>query len=348
MMQGPHVSVGSAGSRPSGGPRPGGGGGSGGGTRTGPDGQARFTPAGQPVSGRDGLTWTAPGERQRPGHLGDAASDQPGAARAAAAEAPVPPAASAPPTAGGSPAKAATSVQPGPPAGVSAFRRMKRSTRIAVIVIAVLALCAAAGFGASYLLYTRNYVSTDNAQVDGDRIDINAPMTGTLTRWTLSKGSPVHPKETVGRIEVLGSFAQPQRPIKSPGEGTVAVSYVVEGQFVTAGQELATGYDLRKIYITARVDETDIGNVRPGQLVDIDVDAYHGVPITGIVQEIQGAAAALFSLFPESNSSGNFQKVTQVIPVRIGITNAAGLELVPGMNVTVHIDKRTPVGSGQR
>jgi hypothetical protein len=37
-----------------------------------------------------------------------------------------------------------------------------------------------------------------------------------------------------------------------------------------------------------------------------------------------------------------------VIPVRIGITNAAGLELVPGMNVTVHIDKRTPVGSGQR
>jgi multidrug resistance efflux pump len=73
---------------------------------------------------------------------------------------------------------------------------------------------------------------------------------------------------------------------------------------VTAGQDLATGYDLRKIYITARVDETDIGNVRPGQLVDIDVDAYHGVPITGIVQEIQGAAA----VFPESNSSGNLRR----------------------------------------
>jgi multidrug resistance efflux pump len=44
-------------------------------------------------------------------------------------------------------------------------------------------------------------------------------------------------------------------------------------------------------------------------------------------------------LSPESNSSGNFQKVTQVIPVKIALTNTNGLSLVPGMNVTVHIHK---------
>jgi multidrug resistance efflux pump len=57
------------------------------------------------------------------------------------------------------------------------------------------------------------------------------------------------------------------------------------------------------------------------------------------VEQIQGAAAGLLSLFPESNSSGNFQKVTQVIPVRIAFLDTRGLELIPGMNVTVHIHK---------
>ena len=45
----------------------------------------------------------------------------------------------------------------------------------------------------------------------------------------------------------------------------------------------------------------------------------------------------MFSLFPQSNSSGNFQKVTQVIPVKITIDDLKGLALVPGMSVTVKI-----------
>jgi hypothetical protein len=56
----------------------------------------------------------------------------------------------------------------------------------------------------------------------------------------------------VGRIKLLGSFAEPQRPIESPGNGTVAMNNVVEGQYVTAGSELATGYDFNQIYVTAR------------------------------------------------------------------------------------------------
>jgi len=51
--------------------------------------------------------------------------------------------------------------------------------------------------------------------------------------------------------------------------------------------------------------------------------------------------AGQFSLFPQSNSTGNFQKVTQVVGVRIAFTNTAGQYLVPGMNVTAHIHKQT-------
>jgi multidrug resistance efflux pump len=257
---------------------------------------------------------------------------------AASAPAPAEPKAPEPAAAPAGPAAAPNGQAPGGQA--PGKRKMKRSTRRALAIIAVLAVLAALGFGGAYFLYSRNFVSTDNAQVDGDKISINAPATGTLIDWRGQQGAQLTRNELVGRVKMGTSGAQPQVIIKSPGTGTIAANNVVEGQWVTSGTELATAYDFSKIYVTARVDETDIGGVHLGAQVDIDVDAYSGAPITGVVTEIQGAAANQFSLFPESNSTGNFQKVTQVIPVRIAFTNTDGKYLVPGMNVTVHIHKQ--------
>ena len=119
----------------------------------------------------------------------------------------------------------------------------------------------------------------------------------------------------------------------------VVVDNGVEGAFVPAGTQLAVAYNYSRIFVTARVDETDIDAVAPGQRVDISVDAYPDATITGTVSEIQGGAAGVFSLFPQSNTSGNFQKVTQVIPVKIAISNPDNVALVPGMNVYVKIHK---------
>lgn len=226
---------------------------------------------------------------------------------------------------------------PDPPPSVPKTSGGKRK---ALLVLVVVALLAAVGFGISYYLYSRNYVSTDNAQIDGDKIEINAPITGTLVEWRVSQGSQIRPREILGRIRGVGGGAQPQQVIVSPGRGTVAVDPAVQGTYVTAGSNLATAYDFDDIYATARIDDTDIGDVRVGALVDIAVDAYPNASVTGVVEDIQGAAAGVFSLFPQSNSSGNFQKVTQVIPVKIALTNTGGVALVPGMNITVHIHKR--------
>jgi multidrug resistance efflux pump len=223
--------------------------------------------------------------------------------------------------------------QPAPPAK----QKMKRSRRLTLIVLAIVVLLGAAGGGGAYLVNASHYVSTDNAQVDGDKVDINAPATGTLTDWNGEQGTSVSTDQVIGKVEIQGTG--PDETIKSPGNGTIAVNNAVEGQWVTAGTQLATAYDFNKIYVTARVDETDVEAVHPGQLVDIDVDAYSGTPVTGTVEEVQAGAADEFSLFPEDNSTGNFQKVTQVIPVKIAIDNTSGLSLVPGMNVTVHIHK---------
>lgn len=218
-------------------------------------------------------------------------------------------------------------------------RKLKRSTRVGVLVIVVLALVAAGAFTASYVLDARHYVSTDNAQIDGDRIAVNAPASGTLIDWRATQGSELRQNEAVGRIKINGGFVQPQQSIRAPGNGRVAVDNGVEGAFVTAGTQLAVAYDFSKLYVTARVDETDVNDVRPGQRVQFSVDAFPDNDFTGVVREIQGGAAGVFSLFPQSNSSGNFQKVTQVVPVKIAIDDRQGLDLVPGMNVTVKIRK---------
>jgi multidrug resistance efflux pump len=233
----------------------------------------------------------------------------------------------------------ATATEPAAPDKPTGRRPLKRSTRVALLVILVVALIAAGAFTASYVLDARNYVSTDNAQVDGDRISVNAPTSGTLIDWRATQGAELHTDQVVGRIRVNGGFVQPQQSVRAPADSTVAVDNGVEGAFVTAGTQLALAYDFSKVYVTARVDETDIDAVRPGQRVDFTVDAYPDRDFTGSVREIQGGAAGVFSLFPQANTSGSFQKVTQVIPVKIGIDDLFGLNLVPGMNVTVKIHR---------
>lgn len=221
----------------------------------------------------------------------------------------------------------------------AAKREMKPSTRRALMIIGIIAAVIAAVMIYIYVIEGRKYVSTDNAQIDGDKISINAPSSGMLTDWTATQGTQLIENHVLGRIRIQAGFAQPQQPIKAPGDGTVVVDNGVEGAFVTAGTPLAVGYDLAKIYVTARVDETDVDDVRAGQVVDIDVDAFPGDDLKGTVTEVQGGAAGVFSPFPQSNTAGNYQKVTQVIPVRIAIDDTEGLALVPGMNVSVKIHK---------
>lgn len=208
-----------------------------------------------------------------------------------------------------------------------------------LMVIGGIVALAALAFGANYLIYSSRHVSTDNAQVDGDQIQITAPATGTLVKWTATQGATLRENEVIGRIRTGGSGAGSQRVVRAPDDGTVGLSAAVDGARVSEGEHLATVYDLSEIYATARIDETDIGDVRPNAPVDIEVDAYPDIAMTGVVQQIQAGSAGVFSVLPELTSTGNAQDVTQVIPVRIVFRDTGGAMLVPGMSMTVHIGK---------
>jgi multidrug resistance efflux pump len=210
-------------------------------------------------------------------------------------------------------------------------------SRRRIITVGVLLLLAAAGGGA-YLHHANQFVSTDNAQVDGQQIQINAPTTGTVVDWDIDQGTRIHTNEIIGRIQILSNG--PQKPIKAPGDGTIAVTNALDGTYVTTGTNLATTYDLSGIYITAQIPETSIADVHPGAPVDISADPSPDTPITGVVEEIQNSSQQKFSLFQQNNTnSSNFQTVTEQVPVKIELTNTDGQQLIPGENVNVTIHK---------
>jgi membrane fusion protein (multidrug efflux system) len=130
--------------------------------------------------------------------------------------------------------------------------------------------------------------------------------------------------------------------IYSPINGYVGQKNVEIGQTVAAGESLMTLIPATHVYVTANFKETQIGRMRVGQEVDINVDAYHGVKFTGHVEDLSPASQNKFSLVPAQNATGNFVKVTQRLPVRIlfdSVENGklADYPLRPGMSVETSV-----------
>jgi membrane fusion protein (multidrug efflux system) len=93
------------------------------------------------------------------------------------------------------------------------------------------------------------------------------------------------------------------------------------------------------VWVDANMKETDLTYVAPGNHVDVAVDTYPGVVWSGTVESVAPASGAEFSILPAQNTSGNWVKVVQRIPVRIRIDrNSARGPLRSGMTVTVEID----------
>ena len=131
--------------------------------------------------------------------------------------------------------------------------------------------------------------------------------------------------------------------ITSPINGFVGEKSAEVGQTVQAGMTLMTLIPdgPGKIFITANYKETQMGDMKVGQPVDITVDAYKGVTFHGRVVSINPASQNTYALVPAQNATGNFVKVTQRIPVRISIDDMrSDMPLRPGMSVETNVQVR--------
>ena len=131
--------------------------------------------------------------------------------------------------------------------------------------------------------------------------------------------------------------------ITAPSDGTIAKKSAEVGMVVPAGQALFGFVSSKERWVTANFKETQLSRIRPGQKVDVEVDAISGKTFQGVVDSIGSATGSTFTLLPPDNSTGNFTKVVQRVPVKIDLLNltpqdisrlAAGLSA--DVNVKVH------------
>ncbi|HVH86335.1 MAG TPA: HlyD family secretion protein [Terriglobales bacterium] len=126
--------------------------------------------------------------------------------------------------------------------------------------------------------------------------------------------------------------------IRSPVTGIIGRKSVEIGQNVSIGQEMLEVVPLDDVWVTADFKETQLAHMRPGQSVEIKVDAY-GRKWKGRVTNIGGGTGSVFSLLPPENATGNYVKVVQRVPVRIDFERTEGQDfnaegmLKPGLSV---------------
>ena|ERR1700722_7510619 len=128
--------------------------------------------------------------------------------------------------------------------------------------------------------------------------------------------------------------------VRAPFDGIVTnVAAIQVGSYLQASQQAFNLVSSSQIWVEASPKETELTYVRPGQSATITVDTYPGVEWKGVVDSISPASASSFSLLPAQNTTGNWVKVVQRIPMRVRIENTDGKPpLRVGMSVTVDAD----------
>lgn len=129
--------------------------------------------------------------------------------------------------------------------------------------------------------------------------------------------------------------------ITAPADGIAGERNLSIGELINANQVIATIVLNEKLWVSANFKETQIRKIKTGQQVFITIDALDGKQFKGKVTGFSPATGAKFSMVEPDNSTGNFVKITQRIPVKIEFETAATdlAEVKPGMNVTVEVKK---------
>ncbi len=229
---------------------------------------------------------------------------------------------------------------------------MKNKKKILIGMFVIILVVA----GAIILYYWeegRNYVKTEDARITANTVTVSPLISGRITSLKVREGDFVGAGSTLGWQETstmatsagvsinslnpVGSVAVGKAEITAPISGQIIKLMAEPGQMVGPGQSLAIIADTEDLYVTANIEETSIQRVKPGQDVEISIDALQNKKVLGKVEEIGKATISTFSIISTQSSNGSFTKVVQLIPVKIRFPGINKLDLLPGMSVEVKI-----------
>ena len=209
-------------------------------------------------------------------------------------------------------------------------KKLQKRKNIFFIILAVL-IMAGVGYAYYYYMDANTYFKTDNAKVSVQLYNITPTAPGKLVKFTVSEGSKVSENEIIGRVE-NGSY------LRAPISGEVLKSDVTLNQLVAPTTVVAVIGDTDNIYIGVNIEETDITKIQLNQEVKVDLDAYPGKTFKGFVSEITPVTQnALSGNMTSFSTSGTYTKTTQLLPIKVKISEDVKLNGIIGTNATVKI-----------
>lgn len=179
---------------------------------------------------------------------------------------------------------------------------------------------------------TRSDLDAQQANASRSRTAVTAAELGVKTLEAQLKSSEASLKQAQSQLDQAKLnlqythivAAQPGRVVKLTG---------AVGTYVAPAQSIMM-FVPDDVWITANYKETQLTDMRPGQPVEIRVDAYPGRKLTGHVASVQPGSGTAFSLLPAENATGNYVKVVQRVPVKIVVDNwPDDVPIGPGMSV---------------
>jgi membrane fusion protein, multidrug efflux system len=167
---------------------------------------------------------------------------------------------------------------------------------------------------------------------------------GAQVRQAQSQAEAARAQLAVARVNVESTL------LRAAINGRVGDLAVRVGQFVQPGTRLMTLVPVDRLFVEANFKETQLGLMRVGQPVRLELDAFPGIELAGRVASFAPGTGAEFSVLRPQNATGNFTKIVQRVPVRISIETTAEVRrlLVPGMSVEVTVDTRSAKGELDR
>ncbi len=182
---------------------------------------------------------------------------------------------------------------------------------------------------------------TANAQLTQADASITAQRSQLTSAQAAAESADA--KVEAAKAEVEGAELELGRTkIRAPMNGTVTKKDVVVGQILSPGRVALSIVSSDDVWVLANFKETQIGEMRVGQCVNVHVDAYPNQHFKGHVQSLSPSTGATFSLVPQDTATGNFTKIVQRIPVKIVLDNeakASGL-LRAGLQVTATVSTK--------
>nr|WP_249797921.1 HlyD family secretion protein [Bradyrhizobium sp. 199] len=179
---------------------------------------------------------------------------------------------------------------------------------------------------------TRSDLQAQQANTERARTAVTSAQLGIKTLQAQLEGAKAQLGQSQAQLDQARLNLQYTSVVAAQSGRVVKISGA-KGTFATAGQSLMM-FVPDEVWIVANYKETQLADMRPGQQVEIRIDAYPGSKLTGHVDSVQPGSGTAFSLLPAENATGNYVKVVQRVPVKIVVDNwPPDLPVGPGMSV---------------